>query len=98
MRPATLLAVLVLLSSAGALMAEDLTTEVAIYGGTPAGIAAALAAGRAGKQVVLIEPYSWIGGLTSNGLTHTDYHAYEGLTGTFLEFTKRVEAFYVGKY
>jgi hypothetical protein len=53
MRPATLLAVLLMLSSAGALMAEDLTTEIAIYGGTPGGIAAALAAGRAGKQVVL---------------------------------------------
>lgn len=98
MRPATLLAILVLLSSPAVLMAEDLTTEVAIYGGTPAGIAAALAAGRAGKRVVLIEPYSWIGGLTSNGLTHTDYHAYEGLSGTFLEFTKRVEAFYAEQY
>lgn len=98
MRPVPLLAILVLLSSSGALMAEDLTTEVAIYGGTPGGIAAALAAGRAGKQVVLIEPYSWIGGLASNGLTHTDYHAYEGLTGTFLEFTKRVEAFYADQY
>ena len=98
MRPAPLLSFLVLLSPFAALMAEDLTAEVAIYGGTPGGIAAALAAGRAGKQVVLIEPYSWIGGLASNGLTHTDYHAYEGLTGTFLEFTKRVEAFYAEKY
>lgn len=98
MRTAPLLAVLVLLSSTRALIAEELITEVAIYGGTPAGIAAALAAGRAGKQVVLIEAYSWVGGLVSNGLTHTDYHAYEGLTGTFLEFTKRVEAFYAGKF
>jgi len=98
MRLAQLLSVLFVLSSIATTPSEDITADVAIYGGTPAGIAAALAAGRAGKQVVLIEPYSWIGGLVSNGLTHTDYHAYEGLTGTFLEFTKRVEAFYANKY
>lgn len=98
MRLAQLVSVLFALSAIGAAPSEDLATDVAIYGGTPAGIAAALAAGRAGKQVVLIEPYSWIGGLVSNGLTHTDYHAYEGLTGTFLEFTKRVEAFYAEQY
>jgi hypothetical protein len=98
MRPVTLLLILVLLSSLMTLPAEDLTTDIAVYGGTPAGIAAALAAGRAGKRVLLIEPYSWVGGLVTNGLTHTDYHAYEGLTGTFLEFAKRVEAQYIERY
>ncbi len=99
MRPAPLLTILILLTSVAALHAVDtISAEVAVYGGTPAGIAAALAAGRAGKQVVLIEPYSWVGGLVSNGLTHTDYHAYEGLTGTFLEFAKRVEVHYIEHY
>jgi len=96
--PTLLLSILVLLSSLGSLTAEELTADVAIYGGTPAGIAAALVAGRAGKQVVLIEPYSWVGGLATNGLTHPDYHAYEALTGTFLEFIKRVHAHYVTTY
>lgn len=89
---------LAVLTLATTLAAEDLATDVAIYGGTPAGIAAAIAAGRSGQQVLLIEPYSWIGGLATNGLTHTDYHAYEGLTGSFLAFSRRVEAFYAGKY
>lgn len=97
LRPLAILAVLAL-ANATALVAEDLVADVAIYGGTPAGIAAALAAGRAGQQVLLIEPYSWVGGLVTNGLTHTDYHAYEGLTGSFLEFSRRVEAFYAGKH
>jgi hypothetical protein len=98
MRHAPLLSALIALSSMGSLTAEDLTADVAVYGGTPAGIAAALAAGRAGKQVVLIEPYSWVGGLVTNGLTHTDYHVHAGLTGTFLEFTQRVETYYRDRY
>jgi hypothetical protein len=89
---------LAILALAAALAAEDFTTEVAIYGGTPAGIAAAIAAGRAGRQVLLIEPYSWVGGLVTNGLSHTDYHAYEGLGGAYLEFSRRVEAFYAERY
>jgi hypothetical protein len=98
MKRATLLFLLVL---AGAAMAEDLnvsSADIAIYGATPGGIAAALAAGKSGCTVVLIEPYSHIGGLTTNGLSHTDYHAFEGLTGTFLAFARRVEAYYVAKY
>lgn len=89
---------LAVLALAAALAAEDLVADIAIYGGTPAGIAAALAAGRAGRQVLLLEPYSWVGGLVTNGLSHTDYHAHEGLTGTFLEFTRRVEAHYAHTY
>jgi hypothetical protein len=96
LRPLATLALATALATGWA--AEDLTADVAIYGGTPAGIAAALAAGRSGKQVLLIEPYSWVGGLVSNGLTHTDYHAYEGLSGTFLDFTRRVQAFYADRY
>jgi hypothetical protein len=98
MRPAHLLPALMLVTSLTTARAEELVADVAVYGGTPAGIAAALAAGRAGKQVALIEPYSWVGGLVTNGLTHTDYHAFDGLTGTFLEFAQRVEAHYIARY
>lgn len=97
MRPAVQ-SIALILASIVHLPAEDLTADVAVYGGTPAGIAAALSAGRAGKRVVLVEPYSWVGGLMTNGLTHTDYHAFDGLTGSFLEVAKRVEAHYVERY
>jgi hypothetical protein len=68
--------------------------DVIVYGGTPAGIAAALAAAESGERVLLVEPYSWVGGLVTNGLTHTDFRTFEGLTGAFLKFAQRVEAHY----
>src|SRR5688572_3129023 len=70
------------------------TADVLVYGGTPAGIAASLAAARAGRSVLLVEPYGYVGGLTTNGLSHTDFRTHEGITGTFAEFTGRVQAYY----
>ncbi|WP_373516130.1 FAD-dependent oxidoreductase, partial [Persicitalea sp.] len=42
--------------------------DLVVYGGTSAGIAAAIEAKRMGKSVVLIEPTSRVGGLTTGGL------------------------------
>lgn len=72
--------------------------DVLVYGATPAGIAAALAAAEEGGRVLLVEPTQRIGGLVTNGLSHTDFHALEGLTGAFLDFSKRVEAHYRETY
>lgn len=80
-------------SASGALQAD-----VVIYGGTPAGIAAAIEVARTGRAVAIIEPYSWIGGLITNGLVHADYHSDESLSGTFLDFAQRVERHYVAMY
>lgn len=73
-------------------------SDVAIYGGTPGGIAAALCAARCGHSVLILEPYSWVGGLMTNGLTHTDIHSFESLSGTNLDLARRVEAHYVKTY
>jgi hypothetical protein len=53
---------------------EDSTiADVVIYGATPSGIMAAVAAVRAGSShVILIEPTGWIGGMVSGGISHTD--------------------------
>jgi lysophospholipase L1-like esterase len=72
--------------------------DVVVYGGTPAGIAAALAAADDGSSVLLVEPTPRVGGLLTSGLSHTDYHAFDGLTGTFLDFAKRVERHYADAY
>ena len=72
--------------------------DVLVYGATPAGIAAAIAAAEDGERVLLVEPSRRIGGLVSNGLTHTDFRSFEGLTGSFLDFSKRVEAHYRTTY
>lgn len=71
---------------------------VVVYGATPAGIAAALAAADDGEKVLLIERSARIGGMVTSGLSHTDFRTFEGLSGTFLDFTKRVEHYYQGKY
>jgi hypothetical protein len=80
------------------LQAADLQTDVCIYGATPGGIAAALAAAKSGSDVVLVEPTARIGGLVTSGLSHTDFHSLESLTGTFLDFSRRVKAYYVKTY
>ena len=74
------------------------TFDVLVYGATPAGIAASLAAADDGSSVLLVESSSRVGGLLTAGLSHTDFHAFDGLTGTFLDFTKRVERHYADTY
>ncbi len=71
---------------------------VVVYGATPAGIAAALAAAEDGESVLLVEPTRRIGGLVTSGLSHTDIRTFESVTGTFLDFTRRVEAYYQATY
>jgi hypothetical protein len=44
------------------------TCDVLVVGGGPAGTAAAVAAGRAGADVVLVERYNHLGGLSTGGL------------------------------
>jgi hypothetical protein len=73
-------------------------TDVLVYGGTPAGIAAAIAAAKDGQSVVLVEPTARLGGLVTCGLSHTDFRTFEGLNGTFLDFAQRVEAYYTKTY
>ncbi|MEQ1859591.1 MAG: FAD-dependent oxidoreductase [Chthoniobacteraceae bacterium] len=86
----------VLLASVAGLRAVE--TGVLVYGATPAGIAAALAAARDGERVLLVEPSERIGGMITCGLSHTDFRTREGLTGAYLEFAKQVEQHYRETY
>lgn len=47
-------------------------TDVAVFGGTAAGVAAAVAAHEAGATTVLVEPGRHLGGMVSGGLSWTD--------------------------
>ncbi len=89
------LAVLVVLFFTQVRAAEP---DVLVYGATPGGIAAALSAARAGQSVLLIEPTQRIGGLATSGLSHSDFHSFESLTGAFLDFARRVETHYAKTY
>src|SRR5690554_2949639 len=68
--------------------------DVVVYSATPCGLAAALAAADDGHKVLVVEPTTRIGGLTTNGLSHADFRTFPGLTGTFLDFARRVDAHY----
>ncbi|MDF2713462.1 MAG: xly 1, partial [Paenibacillus sp.] len=68
--------------------------DVAVYGGTSAGVAAAVQAARRGKRVVLIEQGTLIGGLTSAGLTASDVANYMVIGGLAREFYERIYQYY----
>jgi len=74
------------------------SADVVIYGATPGGIAAALAAAKGGHTVLLAEPTIRIGGMTTNGLSHPDFHAFESITGTYHDLTQRTLAYYAKTY
>ena len=73
-------------------------TDVAVIGGTPAGIAAAVAAARAGLDVVLVEPSQHLGGLMTSGLGATDIRPNESVGGIFRRFVGLVREHYASAY
>ncbi|SDE43315.1 FAD dependent oxidoreductase [Paenibacillus sp. UNCCL117] len=64
--------------------------DIVIYGGTAAGIVAAVQASVMDKSVIVIEPSQRIGGLTTGGLGDTDVGMKEAIGGLSLEFYRRV--------
>ena len=64
--------------------------DVAVYGGTPAGVTAAIQAAQAGKRTVLLSFNRHVGGMTSGGLTATDVGNRESIGGLALEFYTRL--------
>jgi hypothetical protein len=59
---------------------------VAVYGGTPAGVAAAIEAARLGRKTLLLAFNRHVGGMTSGGLTATDLGIRESIGGLVLDF------------
>jgi len=68
--------------------------DLVIYGGTSAGVSAAIQASRMGKTVLLIEPTSRIGGLTTGGLGQTDIGNKQAVGGIAREFYQNVKKYY----
>ncbi|MCM4166089.1 Soluble pyridine nucleotide transhydrogenase [Arenibacter antarcticus] len=68
--------------------------DIVIYGGTSAGVAAALQSSRMGKSVVLIEPSNRIGGLTTGGLGQTDIGNKQAIGGISREFYENIKKHY----
>lgn len=68
--------------------------DVVIYGGTSAGVAAAIQTARMGKSVVIVEPSKHVGGLTTGGLGWTDSGNKTVIGGIAREFYQRVKRHY----
>ncbi|OYV05858.1 MAG: hypothetical protein CFE26_09395, partial [Verrucomicrobiales bacterium VVV1] len=64
--------------------------DVAVYGGTPAGVTAAVQAARMGRKTVLLSFNSHVGGMTSGGLTATDLGNRDSIGGIAMEFYTRL--------
>ena len=70
------------------------SADMVIYGGTSAGIAAAVQAARMGKSAVVISPETRIGGLTTGGLGQTDIGSKSAIGGIAREFYRAVKEYY----
>lgn len=71
--------------------------DVCVYGGTSAGVIAAYTAAKYGKKVVLVEPGSHLGGMSSGGLGYTDIGNKYVVTGLARDFYRRIGRHY-GKF
>ena len=74
--------------------ASAVERDVVVYGGTSAGVAAAIQVSRMGNSVILIEPSQHVGGLTSGGLGMTDSGKREVIGGISREFYQRLQKHY----
>ncbi|SHJ62481.1 FAD-dependent oxidoreductase [Pseudozobellia thermophila] len=74
--------------------AQSKKYDIVIYGGTSAGVAAAIQASRMDKSVVLIEPTNRIGGLTTGGLGQTDIGNKQAIGGISREFYENIKRYY----
>ena len=74
--------------------ADDATYDVVVYGGTSAGVIAAVQATRMGKSAVVVAPEKHLGGLTAGGLGWTDSGRKEVIGGLSREFYQRLKAHY----
>ena len=64
--------------------------DIVVYGGTAGGVTAAIEAARLGKSVAIIEPSQHLGGMTTGGLSATDYGNKLAIRGLAREFYTRV--------
>lgn len=79
----------------------DLETEVLVVGGGLGGVAAALAALRAGRRVVLTEEHPWLGGQLTSQAVPPDEHTWVerfGVTASYRALREGVRAYYRAHY
>ena len=79
---------------------RSIETDICVYGGTSAGVIAAVQAAKLGKRVLLLEPGNHFGGMSVEGLGGTDIDNHKefqnslAVGGLALEFYRRVSLVY----
>ncbi|WPV70387.1 FAD-dependent oxidoreductase [Chitinophaga sp. LS1] len=87
--------VLLCLLMTGKLFAQNIReVDICIYGGTSAGVIAGYTAKKMNKSVLIIEPGTRLGGLTSGGLGYTDIGNKYAITGISRDFYRRIGKHY----
>jgi hypothetical protein len=80
--------------------ARPVSADVIVYGGTSAGVIAAVQAARMGRSVILLEPGRHLGGMSVEGLggsdidNHREFQNSPAVGGLALEFYRRVSRHY----
>ncbi len=74
--------------------AAEKTYDLVIYGGTSAGVVAAVQAHKMGKTAIVIEPGQHLGGLSAGGLGATDIGNKAAIGGISRDFYKRLGKHY----
>jgi hypothetical protein len=67
-----------------------LDTDLCIYGGSSAGVVAAVQAARMGLRTLILDPSDHLGGLTASGLGWTDFGNKRAIGGLSLEVYRRI--------
>lgn len=89
------IAFIILFSLPGSLFArKPIRVDVCVYGGTSAGVITAYTAQKMGKKVLLIEPTSRLGGLSTGGLGFTDIGNKYVVKGLSRDFYRRLGTHY----
>jgi hypothetical protein len=73
---------------------ETVQCDICVFGGTSAGVAAAVQAAREGRKVVLTESGGRLGGMSSGGLSQTDIGNKAAIGGVAREFYQRMGRHY----
>lgn len=96
MRFLSLVSALALLLSLGSRSLARTEADVIVYGSTPGGYCAAIAAAREGASVILLEPTTHVGGMNTGGLSFSDSDQMyrDRLMGLFHEWHLRIQKDY----
>jgi len=80
-------------------VAAQQSADVVVYGATPGGFCAAIAAAREGVSVILLEPTDHVGGVNTGGLSFSDSNqtARSTMMGLFDEWHTRIEQDYASR-